>query len=93
MNKMTEEEKRAIKGLEWSQKQMRLGNLPDYDQGHYADIRIVLNLIEKQQKEIEDLKEITKMYDTYMGEEMPLNSRIMIADRDYFDNGTFVKIQ
>lgn len=51
---MTEEEKKAIKGLEWSQKQMRLGNLPDYDQGHYADIRVVLNLIEKQQKLIEE---------------------------------------
>ena len=50
---LSDEEKKAIKGLEWSQQQMRLGNLPDYDQGHYADIRIVLNLIEKQQKEIE----------------------------------------
>ena len=27
-----------IKGLEWSQQQMRLGNLPDYDQSHYRDI-------------------------------------------------------
>ncbi len=53
---MSNEEKKAIKGLEWSQQQMRLGNLPDYDQGHYADIRIILNLIEKQQKEIEELK-------------------------------------
>ena len=54
---MTDEERQAIKGLEWSQQQMRLGNLPDYDQGHYADVRIVLNLIEKQSKEIESLKE------------------------------------
>ena len=53
---MTDEEKKAIKGLEWSQQQMRLGNLPDYNQGHYADIRIVLNLIEKQSKEIEKYK-------------------------------------
>ena len=52
---MTDEEKKAIEGLEWSQQQMRLGNLPDYDQGHYADIRILLNLIEKQSKEIEEL--------------------------------------
>ena len=52
---MSDEEKKAIKGLEWSQQQMRLGNLPDYDQGHYADIRIILNLIEKQSKEIEEL--------------------------------------
>ena len=59
---MSDEEKKTIKGLEWSQQQMRLGNLPDYDQGHYADIRIVLNLIEKQSKEIEELKEDRKKY-------------------------------
>lgn len=52
---LSDEERQAIKGLEWSQQQMRLGNLPDYDQGHYADIRIILDLIEKQQKEIEEL--------------------------------------
>ena len=52
---LSDEEKKAIEGLEWSQQQMRLGNLPDYDQGHYADIRIILNLIEKQSKEIEEL--------------------------------------
>ena len=52
---MSEEERKAIKGLEWSQRQMRLGNLPNYDQGHYADISIALNLIKKQQKEIEKL--------------------------------------
>ena len=57
---LSDEEKKAIEGLEWSQQQMRLGNLPDYDQGHYADIRIVLNLIEKQSKEIEELKTTNK---------------------------------
>ena len=62
---MENEEKKAIKGLEWSQQQMRLGNLPDYDQGHYADIRIVLNLIEKQQKEIEELKEKNEFLNWY----------------------------
>ena len=35
---MNEEEKKIIKSLEWSQQQMRLGNLPDYDQRHYADV-------------------------------------------------------
>ena len=61
---LNNEEKKAIKGLEWSQQQMRLGNLPDYDQGHYADIRIILNLIEKQSKEIEELKnaDLTTVY-------------------------------
>lgn len=59
---MSDEEKKAIKGLEWSQQQMRLGNLPDYDQGHYADIRIVLNLIEKQQEKIKRLEYDKKFY-------------------------------
>ena len=58
---LSDEEKQAIEGLKGSQKwirqQIRLGNLPDYNQGHYADIQIVLNLIEKQSKEIEELKE------------------------------------
>ena len=58
---MTEEEKKAIKGLEWSQKQMRLENLPDYDQGHYTDIRVVLNLIKKQEKETKKYKRYFKI--------------------------------
>ena len=57
---LSDEEKQAIEGLKGSQKwirqQIRLGNLPNYNQGHYADIQIVLNLIEKQSKEIEELK-------------------------------------
>ena len=61
---LSDEEKQAIEGLKGSQKwirqQIRLGNLPDYNQGHYADIQIVLNIIEKQSKEIESLKEDNK---------------------------------
>lgn len=86
---MSEEEKKAIKGLEWSQKQMRMGNLPDYDQGHYADIKILLNLIEKQQEEIKELKLITNTYNSYEGKDMD-HTKIIIADSNYFINGTFV---
>ena len=53
-------------------------------------LKTILNIIEKQQKEIEELKEITKTYNSYIGEKIPLNSKIIIADREYFMNGTFV---
>ena len=40
--------------------------------------------IRKQSKEIEELKMITKEYDTFLG-----NEKIIIADKSYFDNGYF----
>jgi len=78
---MSDEEKKAIKGLEWSQQQMRLGNLPDYDQGHYADIRIVLNLIEKQSKEIEELKEVKWYYEISRVPKDKIKAKIEEIDR------------
>lgn len=47
-------------------------------------ITLVLNLIEKQQKEIEELKNITKSYDSFLGDE-----KIVIADKNFFVNGYF----
>lgn len=47
-------------------------------------ITLVLNLIEKQQKEIEELKNITKSYDSFLGTE-----KIVIADKNFFVNGYF----
>ena len=47
-------------------------------------ITLVLNLIEKQQKEIEELKNITKSYDSFLGDE-----KIVIADKKFFVNGYF----
>ena len=47
-------------------------------------ITLVLNLIEKQQKEIEELKNITKSYDSFLGHE-----KIVIADKKFFCNGYF----
>ncbi len=45
---------------------------------------VVLNLIEKQSKEIEELKNITKSYDSFLGTE-----KIVIADKKFFVNGYF----
>jgi hypothetical protein len=53
-------------------------------------IKGLLDLYNKQKEEIKELKAITKMYDSYIGEKMPVNSNIIIADREYFMNGTFV---
>jgi len=85
------EEKKAIKGLEWSQQQMRLGNLPDYDQGHYADIRIILNLIKKQSKEIELLKEENEKYKNppFFDEENYTENDKIKAKIEEVSNGTY----
>lgn len=48
------------------------------------DAEIILNLIEKQSKEIEELKNITKSYDSFLGDE-----KIVIADKKFFVNGYF----
>lgn len=56
----------------------------------YKDQQALNDYINELKKEIEELKGITKTYDSYIGEKMPLNSKIIIADREYFMNGTFV---
>ena len=48
------------------------------------NLGIALNLIEKQSKEIEELKNITKSYDSFLGDE-----KIVIADKKFFVNGYF----
>lgn len=47
-------------------------------------IETILNLIDKQSKEIEELKNITKSYDSFLGTE-----KIVIADKKFFVNGYF----
>ena len=44
----------------------------------------LLNLIEKQYKEIEELKNITKSYNSFLGDE-----KIVIADKKFFVKGYF----
>lgn len=48
---MEEDIKKAIEHLEWSQSQMRLGNLPDYDRRVYKSVENILNELERLQKE------------------------------------------
>ena len=77
---MNEEEKKAINYLtnyiNWETFGER--NLTD-------DIKTVLNLVSKLQKENEELKVITKTYDTLKNKQ----ENIVIADKKFFDNGYF----
>ena len=77
----TEEEKQAIETMT----KIRDINLHTF----VNELTIVLNLIEKQQKEIENLKKITQTYDSFPKYNMKDN--ILLASPDYFQNGTFVK--
>lgn len=77
---MNEEEKKAINYLtnyiNWETCGER--NLTD-------DIKTVLNLVSKLQKENEELKAITKTYDALKNTQ----ENIIIADKKFFDNGYF----
>ena len=85
---MTDEEKKAINIV----KGITEDDLLNYWEGPeepYNAIQTVLNLIEKQSKEIEELKTITNQYDSF-----PMYNKkqsIIIASPDYFHNGTFIK--
>lgn len=75
---LSDEEKKSIELLKQS---------PDFSLLYYKRenaIYTILNLIEKQQKEIEELKNITKSYDSFLGDE-----KIVIADKKFFINGYF----
>lgn len=52
--------------------------------------RQLVEIIEKLQKEIEELKDITKAYDGMQGI-MPEGHPIIIADKEYFDSGRFTE--
>lgn len=56
---MSDEEKKAIEDLKRLRKGIEILNLitPEKDETDIKAIDIILNLIEKQQKEIEELKE------------------------------------
>ncbi len=56
-----------------------------YDR-HQKAIDIILNLISKQQKEIEELKTITREYESYKCSE---DNKIVVASKEYFLNGYF----
>ena len=52
----------------------------------FESLKILLSTIEKQQKEIEDLKTITREYEAYKCEE---GDNIVIASKKYFIDGFF----
>ena len=82
---MSEEEKQAIEMLEKFITEHKLFNIKSADNLE-NNIKILLNLIEKQQKEIEELKTITREYESYKCGE---GNKIVIASKEYFINGFF----
>lgn len=95
---MTEEEKKAIDSLkEYTDSYVYVKNhcenldKKDYMEKHpkMEAIITILSLVEKQKKEIEELKTITNSYNSYNVDNMN-GYNIIIADSEYFANGTFV---
>lgn len=82
----TEEEKKAIERCNELKKDCHKEWIGISNQ---VAIDIVLKLLEKRQKEIENLKKITQTYDSFPKYNMKDN--IILASPDYFQNGTFVK--
>ena len=85
---MSEEEKQAIERIKEDLKEAEKLNYM------YADIIIydlysILNLVEKQQKENEQLKQITNQYEVYEAKSLSKDSIVMFANKPYFLNGWF----
>lgn len=65
---MTDEEKKAIKEAKHFANLSRYWRTEEYEEEEITEyIKIILNLIEKQQKEIEELKEINKEHQLLNG--------------------------
>ena len=83
--KYTEEVKKAIEAMK---------NKLDNDENswfYYDEIETIFDLLKKQQKEIEQLKKITNSYDSFIGNMSNKDTTIIIADKEYFDNGYFIE--
>ena len=90
MNNLSEDEKQAI---EYFKRNLEMTKEMGKKWGFQEEIKnneIILNLIEKQEKEIEELKDITRTYDSMKGI-MPEGCSIVIADKEYFDSGRFIE--
>ena len=48
---------KAIRYLEWTQSQMRLGNLPPYNKDVYKSIDVLLARLEQDERVIEEMAE------------------------------------
>lgn len=72
------------------------GYIQDFtcDGGKYPylvdSMKLIIRLVDKQQEEIKELKLITNTYDSYVGKDMN-HTKIIIADSNYFVNGTFIE--
>lgn len=78
---MSEEEKQAYNYLEKYIEWETFG-----ERNLEGDIKIILDLIKKLQKEIEDLKAVTRTYEAYkIGDD----NKIVIASKEWFNNGCF----
>lgn len=89
---MSEEEKKAIDFIKevielWLDKDKSYVFGTDYEK---ENLKTILNLIEKQQKEIEDLKAITQNYNAIGGETFG-DDIIIVCSMKYFDDGYFKK--
>lgn len=83
---MTDEEKKVIESFKENNNNdlSRFDDFNSYTQFKVKRDKIIIDLIEKQSKEIEKLKMITKEYDSFLG-----NEKIIIADKSYFVKGYF----
>lgn len=92
---MNEEEKKAleiIRGLEFDDYEWWVQS--DYIKGHADEVvsivenalNTIIELIEKQQREIEDLKTFTREYEAY---ELGEGNKIIIASKEWFADGFF----
>lgn len=56
------------------------------------NLDIILNLLKKQQKEIEELKGITQSYNSFVAQvSIPKNQIVVVGDKRYFDCGYFIE--
>ena len=81
MNEMNEQEKKTFKFL----KDVYNLNFESCTIEN-CDIKNIVNIIEKLQKEIEDLKTLTREYEAY---ELGEGNKIIIASKEWFADGYF----
>lgn len=88
----TEEEKKAIKEIENFIFEVRNFGITSKDSLYVKYSEFLLKLVEKQQKEIEELKGITQSYNSFVAQvSIPKNQIVVVGDKRYFDCGYFIE--
>lgn len=90
---MSEEEKKAIESLIEIREFANLSSYKDIRINQLKSIDIVLNLIEKQKKEIQELKKVIKMVEIYKSYGIPEDAEMVIMRKDDFlrnNNNEFI---